>query len=149
MISVFIIQVMAWCPGLSLDILKKKSWTHMERRAHIIIEYIIHIFASIIKKHAYFADGMVLTQALVNNKQQANIWTNDVLLTTDQSDKSHSLSYIPPYTIQKCAHFCSEWCIGRYGTSALCDTWYCSVGPSGEIESSMWKTCEHVIRKCW
>ena len=27
---------------------------------------------------------------------------------------------------QKCAHFCSEWCIVGYGTGALWDLWDCS-----------------------
>ena len=41
------------CPntpaGLSLDILKMESWTHMGRTANIIIKDIIHVFASISK----------------------------------------------------------------------------------------------------
>ena len=35
--------------GLSLDILKMESWTHMGRTANIIIKDVIHIFASISK----------------------------------------------------------------------------------------------------
>ena len=35
--------------GLSLDILKIESWTHMGRTANIIIKDVIHIFASISK----------------------------------------------------------------------------------------------------
>ena len=35
--------------GLSLDILKMESWTHMGRTANIIIKEIFHIFASISK----------------------------------------------------------------------------------------------------
>ena len=42
----------------------------------------------------------------------------------DQSHKSHNVS-VPYPTIhhseQKCAHFCSEWCIVGYGISALWD----------------------------
>ena len=45
---------MVWCktavsPGLSLDILKMESWTHMGGTANIIIKDVIHIFASISK----------------------------------------------------------------------------------------------------
>ena len=36
-------------PGLSLDILKMESWTHMWRTANIIIKDVIHVFASISK----------------------------------------------------------------------------------------------------
>ena len=36
-------------PGLSLDILKMESWTHMGCTANIIIKDVIHIFASISK----------------------------------------------------------------------------------------------------
>ena len=35
--------------GLSLDIMKMESWTHMGRTANIIIKDVIHIFASISK----------------------------------------------------------------------------------------------------
>ena len=35
--------------GLSLDILKRESWTHVGRTANIIIKDVIHIFASISK----------------------------------------------------------------------------------------------------
>ena len=35
--------------GLSLDILKMESWTHMGRTANMIIKEVIHIFASISK----------------------------------------------------------------------------------------------------
>ena len=35
--------------GLSLDILKMESWTHMGRTANIIIKDGIHVFASISK----------------------------------------------------------------------------------------------------
>ena len=38
-----------WRPGLSLDILKIESWTHMGRTANIIIKYVIHVSASISK----------------------------------------------------------------------------------------------------
>ena len=36
-------------PGLSLDILKIESWTHMGRTANMIIKDVIHVFASISK----------------------------------------------------------------------------------------------------
>ena len=36
-------------PGLSLDILKMESWTHMGHNANIIIKDVIHVFASISK----------------------------------------------------------------------------------------------------
>ena len=48
--------------GLTLDILKMEVWAHMGCTAHIIIEDVIHIFASISK------NGMVLTWVL-------NWWT--------------------------------------------------------------------------
>ena len=35
--------------GLSLDILKMESWTHMGRTANMIIKDVIHVFASISK----------------------------------------------------------------------------------------------------
>ena len=39
----------AYMSGLSLDILKMESWTHMGRTANIIIKDVIHVFASISK----------------------------------------------------------------------------------------------------
>ena len=41
--------IMRTCWGLSLDILKMESWTHMGRTANIIIKDVIHVFASISK----------------------------------------------------------------------------------------------------
>ena len=35
--------------GLSIDILKMQSWTHVGRTANIIIKDVIHVFASISK----------------------------------------------------------------------------------------------------
>ena len=53
------------------------------------------------------------------------IWKN--MNEIDQSHKSH-IAPIPYLKIhhseQKCAHFCSEWCIVGYGISAL---WVCEV----------------------
>ena len=51
--------------------------------------------------------------------------------TINQSHKARSA--LAPYPTmhhseQKCAHFCSEWCIVGYGTSALWDLWDCSTG---------------------
>ena len=44
-----IISNLITASGLSLDILKIESWTHMGRTANIIIKDVIHIFASISK----------------------------------------------------------------------------------------------------
>ena len=49
-----------------------------------------------------------------------------VLVVIDQSHKSHSAPGPCPtmyHSEQKCAHFCSEWCIVGYGTAALWDLW--------------------------
>ena len=51
-----------------IDILKMESCVHMGPTANIIIKDIIHIFVSISKKHAYFADGRCCMLALVWNK---------------------------------------------------------------------------------
>ena len=50
----------------------------------------------------------------------------------DQFYKSHNASVPYPtmhHSEQKCAHFCSEWCIVGYGTDALWDLWISSIGP--------------------
>ena len=44
----------------------------------------------------------------------------------DQFHKSHNAPVPYPtmhHSEQKCAHFCSEWCIVGYGTGALWDFW--------------------------
>ena len=43
------INRIVYTTGLSLDILKMESWTHMGRTANIIIKDVIHVFASISK----------------------------------------------------------------------------------------------------
>ena len=47
-------------------------------------------------------------------------------MSTDQFFKSHN-ALVPYPTMhhseQKCAHFCSEWCIVGYGTGALWELW--------------------------
>ena len=48
----------------------------------------------------------------------------------DQFHKSHNAPVPYPtmhHSEQKCAHFCSEWCIVGYGTGALCDLWIRSI----------------------
>ena len=61
---------------------------------------------------------------LPTGQHQAITWPNAGLLLIDQSNKSHNAP-VPYPTIhdseQKCAHFCSEWCVVGYGTGALWD----------------------------
>ena len=45
----YVPQYICHSSGLSLDILKMESWTHMGRTANIIIKDVIHVFASIRK----------------------------------------------------------------------------------------------------
>ena len=52
----------------------------------------------------------------------------DPVYCRDQIHKSHNTPVPYPtmhHSEQKCAHFCSEWCIVGYGTGAL---WYCKIG---------------------
>ena len=59
----------------------------------------------------------------------------------DLVHKSHN-AHVPYFTRhhseQKCAHFCSEWCIVRYGTGALWDLCNRSVRPYGVTDH-----CQH------
>ena len=54
------------------------------------------------------------------------------LLSLDQSHKSHDAPVQCPTmhcSEQKCAHFCTEWCIEGSGISALWDLWIWSTAP--------------------
>ena len=54
-------------------------------------------------------------------------------LSIDQSHKSHSAAALYPtmhHSEQKCAHFCSEWCIVGYGAAAC---GICEIGPIATI----------------
>ena len=61
-------------------------------------------------------------------------------LGADLIHKSHNAAVPYPtmhHSEQKCAHFCSEWCIVGYGTGALWDLWDWSIAVSGARLSSV------------
>ena len=72
---------------------------------------------------------------------------------TDQSHKSQNISFPYPtkhHSEQKCAHFCSEWCIVRYGPGALWDLWIWS-SEATENRMAIFDMCNHlssVFFKC-
>ena len=66
--------------------------------------------------------------------RQAITWTKADLLSIDLIHKCRNAPVLYPtmfYLEYKCAHFCSEWSIVRYGTDAFWDLWHWSLRPSG------------------
>ena len=74
----------------------------------------------------------------------------------DQSHQSHNAPVPYPTTRhseQKCAHFCSEWCVVGYGTRAFCFKWIltkmlfcCNFNPGYQIATHVYTTAvSHTI----
>ena len=62
---------------------------------------------------------------------QLHLLWSDPSILIDLIHKSHNAPVPYPtmhHSEQKCAHFCSEWCIVGYGTGALWDLWIRSIG---------------------
>ena len=93
--------------GLSLDIFKMESWTHMGRTANIIIKDVIHIFASISKimrillmgrrnrerwwKFLYNIHRMIyLTWLLLYSKPVDFLWLQEIFELWRSPDALHS-----------------------------------------------------------
>ena len=97
-------------------------------------------------RHAYFAMVMKVWTC----EHQAAYWRNIGILcshcwsvSVDQAHKSHNAPVPYPtmcHSEQKCAHFCSEWCIVGYGTGALWDLW---------IWSAEWLHHVWLVTRAW
>ena len=72
-----------------------------------------------------------------------------VLITIDLIHKSHNAPVPYPtmhHSEQKCAHFCSEWCIVGYETGALWDLWDWSIKLCQETSKEIFKDVSMEVR---
>ena len=119
-------QFYRWDHDILCELTKKKELllSHSMQHWNVIV-VILTTFSSLVAPkvvkmfviHAYFFS--VHTSLLT-------------VFAIDQFYKSHNASVPYPtmhHSEQKCAHFCSEWCIVGYGTDALWDLWISSIGP--------------------
>ena len=102
---------------------------------------IIFVFAfETPNKNLFVFDKTYLTPALVSSSERYPLWVRFHLLISAPMTKNTrcngTVSQIPQCTYplstihhseQKCAHFCSEWCVVGYGIGALCGLWYWSI----------------------
>ena len=61
---------------------------------------------------------------------------------------TYFISHNAPFR-QKCAHFCSEWCIVWYGTGALWDVWTRSVRSQGRISINFRSKLHKIACTCF